>query len=120
MASPILAALPVQTAATVLEAATNRSPIRAAYTAVVEDDRPPRHLLDASFKWRSRRSFCRGTIGNQKKCTRRSCSRCKRADNRGGVEPAHECGTGSAKNATNKPFGEGRDREVSLSGVGWL
>src|ERR1700732_2271291 len=64
MASLIIAALPVQTAAIVLQAATNRSPIRAAYTAVVEDDWPPRHLLDASFKWRSRRSFCRGTIGD--------------------------------------------------------
>src|ERR1700676_5374324 len=71
MASLIIAALPVQTAATVLQAATNRSPIRAAYTAAVEDDWPLRHLLDVSFKWRSRRSFCRGTIGDQKKCTRR-------------------------------------------------
>jgi hypothetical protein len=69
MASLIIAALPVQTAATVLQAVTNRSPIRAAYTAVVEDHWPPRHLLDASLKWRSRRSFCRGTIGEKLEST---------------------------------------------------
>src|ERR1700686_1019702 len=99
MASLIIAALPVQTAATVLQAVTNRSPIRAAYTAVVEDDCLPRQLLDACFKWRSRGSLCRSTIGDEEKCTRGSCSRRKRASNRDGVEPAHECGTGSAKNA---------------------
>jgi hypothetical protein len=53
MASLIIAALPVQTAATVLHAATSRSPIRATNTDFVEDDIPSFAFLYLAFKIRS-------------------------------------------------------------------
>src|SRR5580700_2814909 len=53
MASLIIAALPVQTAATVLHAATSRSPIRAANTDLVEGDIASFAFLYLAVKIRS-------------------------------------------------------------------
>ena len=96
MASLVMAALPVQIAAPILLRATRMSPISAAYTAAVEEDWELRRLREMVFKSRSRGSFFPLIGGYQEKCARRSCDRCDRASNRGGMEPAHERGTGGA------------------------